>query len=117
MRNLQFRDHSLGGVVALYSIIHLSPTELAGVFAEFHRVLKPGGTVLLSFHIGDELRHVHEMLGHTVDLNFQFYQRSLVESCLERAGLPVSAYVERRPYPAEVPTTRGYLMAHRPPET
>jgi hypothetical protein len=53
------------------------------------------------------------MLGHTVDLDFQFYERTLVESCLEEAGMLVGAYVERRPYPTEVTTLRGYLMAHR----
>jgi ubiquinone/menaquinone biosynthesis C-methylase UbiE len=34
MRGLQFPDQTWGGIVALYSIIHVSPWELAGVFAE-----------------------------------------------------------------------------------
>ena len=113
MRSLQFPDETWGGIVALYSIIHVTPSELTGVFAEFYRVLRPGGTVLLSFHVGDEVRHVEEMLGRTVDLDFQFYERHLVESRLEQANLSVSAYVERPPYRTEVTTTRGYLLARR----
>jgi trans-aconitate methyltransferase/GNAT superfamily N-acetyltransferase len=113
MRSLQVPDQAWGGIVALYSIIHIAPSELTGVFVEFYRVLRPGGTVLLSFHVGDEVRHVEEMLGRTVDLDFQFYERPFVESSLEQAGLSVSAYVERQPYPTEVATTRGYLLARR----
>ncbi|WAL99535.1 class I SAM-dependent methyltransferase [Streptomyces sp. Je 1-369] len=28
--------------------------EIATVLAHFHRVLRPGGSLLLSFHVGDE---------------------------------------------------------------
>jgi hypothetical protein len=69
------------------------------------RGFRPGGTVLLSFHVGDEVRHIEEMLGRTVDVDFQFYERHLVESRLEQANLSVSAYVERPPYRTEVTTT------------
>ena len=72
MRNLHFPDQAWGGIMALYSIIHVTPSEMATVFAEFHRVLRPGGTVLVSFHVGDEVRHVEEMLGRAVDLDFHF---------------------------------------------
>lgn len=111
MRALPFPDGVWGGIVALYSIIHVEPTELAAVFREFSRVLRPGGTVLISFHIGDERRHVEEMLGSAVDLDFQFYRRGFVADGLEEAGLAVSAYIERQPYPHEVSTVRGYLLA------
>jgi len=113
MHDLHFPDQSWGGIVALYSIIHVSPSELTNVFAEFHRALRPGGTVLVSFHVGDEVRHVEEMLGRPVDLDFHFYERALVEACLEHAGLVLTAYIERRPYETEVATTRGYLLARR----
>ncbi|NUT42096.1 MAG: class I SAM-dependent methyltransferase, partial [Thermoactinospora sp.] len=36
-------DRSLGGIVAWYSIIHVPDERLPGVFAEFRRVLAPGG--------------------------------------------------------------------------
>jgi SAM-dependent methyltransferase len=49
-------DGALGGIVAWYSIIHTPPEELPVVFAEFHRVLAPGGHLLLAFQVGDEPR-------------------------------------------------------------
>jgi SAM-dependent methyltransferase len=113
MRALPVRDQTWGGIVAFYSIIHMSPAELPAVCREFHRTLRPGGMALLSFHLGDELRHVDELWGHPVSLDFQFYERSTVEHDLEAAGLEVDAYVERRPYEGEVETTRAYLITHR----
>jgi SAM-dependent methyltransferase len=113
MGDLPVLDQSWGGIVALYSIIHIPPAQLADVFVEFHRVLRQGAIVLLSFHVGDETRHVSEMLGHTVDLDFQFYEQPFVQAALEQAGFDVTAYLERAPYETEVATTRGYLMARR----
>jgi len=37
--------------------------------------------------------------------------RALVEEALEAAGLEVHAWIERRPYPAEHPSTRAYVLA------
>jgi SAM-dependent methyltransferase len=113
MRTLPVPDHSWGGIVAFYSIIHIPPPELPAVLAEFHRALRPGGIALLSFHLGSELRHLDDLWEHPVSLDFQFYERAPVERHLTAAGFLVDAYLERRPYPQEVETTRAYLLAHR----
>jgi SAM-dependent methyltransferase len=114
MRALPVPDQSWGGIVAFYSIIHVSPAQLSAVCREFHRALRPGGLALLSFHLGDELRHLDELWGHPVSLDFQFYERRTVEAALSAAGLAVDAFIERRPYEREVDTTRAYVLAHRP---
>ncbi|MEU5876794.1 class I SAM-dependent methyltransferase [Spirillospora sp. NPDC047279] len=114
MRDLHVPDQAWGGIVALYSIIHVPPAEIPAAFTEFHRVLKPGAPLLLSFHLGDEVRHLDEMWDHPVSLDFQFYLRPEIETALESAGFAIDAYVERRHYDHEVETTRAYLMAHRP---
>jgi SAM-dependent methyltransferase len=113
MRALPVADQSWGGIVAAYSIIHVPPPELPAVFAEFHRVLRPGGLVLLGFHLGSELRHLDDWWDHAVSLDFQFYERAPVEAALTAAGFIVDAYLERRSYPQEVETTRAYLLARR----
>jgi hypothetical protein len=43
----------LAGFLAWYSTIHTPPQDLLGVFAEFSRVLAPGGYLLVGFHVGD----------------------------------------------------------------
>src|SRR5581483_1441022 len=75
MLDLEVADGAWAGLVALYSIIHLEPRLVPRACAEFHRVLRPGGHVLVSFHLGQERRHLDEWWGHAVDLDFLFFER------------------------------------------
>ena len=68
--DLPAADGELGGIVAFYSIIHLAPDEHPAAFYEMHRALRPGGLLLLAFHVGTEVRHVDEWMGHDVDIDF-----------------------------------------------
>ncbi|MEV5975755.1 class I SAM-dependent methyltransferase [Streptomyces sp. NPDC052114] len=49
MDALDLPDGGLSGVVSWYSVIHVPPAELPPYFAEFRRVLAPGGHLLLAF--------------------------------------------------------------------
>ncbi|TXK34767.1 class I SAM-dependent methyltransferase [Nonomuraea sp. C10] len=49
MGALDVADGELGGLLSWYSLIHTPPTELPPYFAEFRRVLAPGGYLLLGF--------------------------------------------------------------------
>lgn len=49
MNALDLADDHLRGVVSWYSIIHVPPGEVPAYFAEFRRVLAPGGHLLLGF--------------------------------------------------------------------
>lgn len=46
---LDHADHSIGGIVSRYSLIHMPPDGLARVFGEWRRVLEPGAPALVSF--------------------------------------------------------------------
>jgi ubiquinone/menaquinone biosynthesis C-methylase UbiE len=54
MTDLALADASMAGLVAWYSLIHVPDDEISPVFAHFQRVLRPGGPLLLGFHVGDE---------------------------------------------------------------
>src|SRR5262249_35704259 len=55
MKSLDLPDASLVGLIAFYAIVHFENSELEIVFREMRRVLRPGGLVMISFHIGDEV--------------------------------------------------------------
>ena len=49
MTGLDVPAHSVAGVLAWYSTIHLPPEELDGVLAGFRRLLAPGGVLVVGF--------------------------------------------------------------------
>ncbi|MCK9877311.1 methyltransferase domain-containing protein [Frankia sp. Ag45/Mut15] len=49
MHRLGFGAQTLSGIVAWFSMIHLPPGAVPQLFAEFRRVLAPGGQLLLAF--------------------------------------------------------------------
>jgi SAM-dependent methyltransferase len=112
MKSLDLPAESLAGIVAFYSIVHFEPAELDAVFRECRRVLKPGGSMLLAFHIGDEAVHVDDLWGSPVNLDFRFHRPDDVISRLSSADLIVTESVEREPYEGvEYPSRRSYLFA------
>ena len=118
MLALDLPDRCLGGVVAWYSIIHVPDDELPRAFAEFFRVLVPGGHLLLAFQAGTEVSHRAELDGHAVSLDFHRRQPEQVADVLSQAGLDVRARVLRQPdgageFPERSP--QAYLLARRPP--
>src|SRR4051812_5800030 len=63
MLDLDIPDDCLGGIAALYSVIHVPPDRLGDCFEGLHRVLRPSGYALISFHVGDETVHLEEWWG------------------------------------------------------
>lgn len=117
MTELELQNNSLGGIVAWYSIIHIPDEDLLDVFAQFCRVLAPGAPVLLSFAVGDEALHRHEVGGHEVSLDFHPRQPDTVTDLLAEAGLSERARLVRQPdeegeFREWVP--QSYLLARKP---
>jgi ubiquinone/menaquinone biosynthesis C-methylase UbiE len=112
MRSLSHDDHRFGAVVAMYSLIHFNESELSAALREIHRVLVPGGVLLASFHRGRASRHVDELLGQRVDLDFYFFEPDQIRRALTGAGFEIDRLLERGPYPdVEAQTDRFYLIA------
>ncbi|MFI6371968.1 class I SAM-dependent DNA methyltransferase [Streptomyces sp. NPDC050546] len=115
MTALDLPDETLGGIVALYSIIHVPDDHLPSVFAEFHRVLLPGAPVLLGFQSGDEDGHqrLTERFGSSISLDFYWRTPESVATTLTEAGLRLHARVFREPE-GEEKRPRAFLLAYKP---
>jgi SAM-dependent methyltransferase len=115
MRALELPDGSWGGIACFYAIIHIPGDEIVAALGELRRVLRPGGWLLLTFHIGDEVRHFDELWGEPVDLDFRFFRTEEMVGYLRAAGFTLGETVEREPYSGvEVQTRRAYLFARQP---
>ncbi|GAA4233203.1 class I SAM-dependent methyltransferase [Actinomadura meridiana] len=110
MASLDIPDASLGGALVWFSTIHTAPDDLPLIFAEFHRVLAPGGHLLTAFQTreGD----APEAFDHKVTLAYRWPIEAL-SVLLREAGLVELARVRREPLPEErLPT--GYLLLRKP---
>jgi SAM-dependent methyltransferase len=115
MMALPLRDECVAGIVAFYAIVNTPPDSLLTVLQEMLRVLQPGGLLLLSFHIGDQVLHPDEFLGQHISMDFFFFQPSLIRRHLETAGFAIEEIIEREPYAPEVEyqSRRAYIFARR----
>lgn len=115
MRSLEIENEALGGIAAFYSIIHIPRPEVVAALVEMKRVLRPGGLLLLTFHIGDDVLHLADWWGRRVSVDFIFFRPEEMTGFLRTAGLEVEEVVERDPYPeVEHPSRRTYIFARKP---
>ena len=115
MLSLPDADNSWGGIAAFYCIIHIPREQVVVALGEMKRVLKPGGVLLVTFHIGEEIKHLDEWWEKPVNLDFAFYLPDQMEAWLKEAGFDLMETLVREPNPdVEVATRRAYLFARKP---
>ncbi|MFB7668028.1 class I SAM-dependent methyltransferase [Kitasatospora sp. NPDC056138] len=112
MNALDLADEALGGVLARYSIIHTPPEHLPAVFAEFHRVLAPGGHLLLAFQVSDEPLIPVQAFDHKVSLAYRWSPDRIVGLLLD-AGLVEVARLLREPAETER-FGQAYVLVRKP---
>ncbi|HYI21355.1 MAG TPA: methyltransferase domain-containing protein [Candidatus Limnocylindrales bacterium] len=114
---LPFATASMGGLVAFYSIVHFDDDQMERALAEMVRVLRPGGLVALTFHIGDEVIHGDSWWDAPIELDFRFLPTELVADMMSRSGLSRVSVEERDPYAPEVEfqSRRAYVTGSRLP--
>jgi SAM-dependent methyltransferase len=115
MLSLPDADNSWGGIAAFYCIIHIPREQVLDALGEMKRVLKPGGILLVTFHIGEEIKDMDEWWEKPVNLDFAFYLPNQMEAWLKEAGFDLMETLMREPNPeVEVATRRAYLFARKP---
>jgi SAM-dependent methyltransferase len=120
MTALDAPDASWGGALALYSIIHMSPGDRRGAFHEIARALRPGGWLLVAFHVSSADHptgssvHLETWFDASVDLTAYFLDPEQILGELREAGLELRARLDREPWTdAEYPSRRCYALARR----
>jgi ubiquinone/menaquinone biosynthesis C-methylase UbiE len=113
MTDLNLADASMAGLIAWYSLIHVPDDEIGSVLTQFRRVLRPGGPLLLSFHVGDESRlKTQGYGGHPMKVYVHRRRPDQVVAWLNDAGFTVEAQMTLS---SAESTLGGILFARRRP--
>lgn len=108
-REIPAPDASLGGILAWYSLIHTPPAEVPAVLAEFARVLRPGGSLLIGYFDGT----AREAFAHRVTTAY-FWSAEALGALLVDAGFTVVSAERRDRRPGEASSRpHGALTAVR----
>jgi len=111
MTDLQLGDASVAGLLAFWSLIHIPDDAVATVFGHFRRVLRPGGPLLLGFHVGGESHlKTQGYGGHPMHVYVHRRQPDRVAAWLRDAGFTVEAQMLLDPgetHPGAVLFARG----------
>jgi SAM-dependent methyltransferase len=103
-------DDTYGAVLSWYSIIHTPPDERATVWTQLRRVLRPGGTLLVAFKVGDSCHHLNRAYGLEVSLDVYWLPVDQVCDGLSAAGFDITAKIERAPVNGER-QPQGFVVA------
>ncbi len=119
------RAHGWGAIVSCHSTIHLAPSELPPLFAEFARVLRPGGWVLLIVRLGEEVQYVYvdpetgrggpqPVEPGDVSVGVVLHDPEQVLQAVRAAGFVDVEWYVRGAYPDEPDPTKLLVLARTP---
>ncbi|WP_370965819.1 class I SAM-dependent methyltransferase [Amycolatopsis sp. cg9] len=111
MTDLDRPDASVAGVLAFWSLIHVPDDEVPVALAQFRRVLRPGGVLVLGYHVGAGSRlKTQGYGGHPMRVHVHLRQPWWLAGRVRKAGFTVDAewLLDQE---AEVP--QGILFAKR----
>jgi len=112
---LDIADDTFAGITGFYALVNIPRPEIVRALGELRRVLKPGGILLLAFHIGNHTLHQDEWWGAEVSLYFYFFRADEMTGYLKAAGFEIDEVIEREPYPEiEQQNRRAYIFARKP---
>ena len=103
MTELDLPDASVAGLLAFWSLVHIPDSALPEVFAQFRRVLRVGGPLVVGFHVGEGSRLKSEGYGgHPMKVYVHRRQPAQLAALMREAGFTVEAQLLLSP-DAEVP--------------
>lgn len=92
MTDLPLPNASVGALLAFWSLIHIPDDTVPTVLGHFRRVVRPGGPLLLGFHVGDDSRlKTQGYGGHPMNVYVHRRRPEQVVGWLSEAGFTVEA--------------------------
>lgn len=112
LTSLDIADSSLAGIIARYSLIHVTPARLSDVFGEWFRVLEPRAPVLVSFFASNSAVTHGLSFDHAVVTAHALFPET-VAATMQAVGFNSFEVSTRKPLAGERPLDHGTILARR----
>ena len=113
MLAMRFGSGSLDGLVACYALPYVPKAHIPALLAEFRRVLRPGGHLLVVAKEGEGEGYLDDPMGSGLRTFFASFTESELKGLVEANGFTCTFSVTRAPYPEEYQVGRIFLLAER----
>ncbi len=115
LRALDAVDHSLAGIIAFYSLIHLPRAEIVPALRHLRDKLAPNGFLMAAYHLQNaewQDRTLNDWWNIPVNITFLFHTREDLTQYFTDAGYKIEMLTVRAPYAEhEAQTHRAYILA------
>ncbi|MEW5870964.1 MAG: GNAT family N-acetyltransferase [Chloroflexota bacterium] len=113
LADLPFDPTSFDGIIAYYSIIHTPKRYVSELFAEFHRLLKPGGFLLVAVKAGETEGYVANFLETEAEIYFSLFTLAEIRGYFDQAGFLLEFLEQRNPYDFEISNERIFAIGKK----
>ena len=103
-----FEDAAFDAIIAFYSIIYTPRQHVAQLFAEFNRILKVGGKLLVVVKKGTEEGLIDNEWYEGNPVYFTHFMEDELRAYFADAGFTLNSLAVRQPYDFEFPVDRIY---------
>jgi 2-polyprenyl-3-methyl-5-hydroxy-6-metoxy-1,4-benzoquinol methylase len=113
MSKINFPDSSFDAIYSLYAVIHVPREEHRTILMNFHRLLRPGGFLLLCTGAGDLPEDVSEYFGQ--DMYWSHYNAETNLATVRECGFEVLRWeLVGDTLDPEIESKHLFLMAEKP---
>ena len=111
--NLPFDNNSFDGVISYYSVINTPKIYVHRLFAEFCRVIKPDGYLLVAVKVGTAEGYIYDLLGIKTKIYSTVFTQEEIVAFFNEAGFKLEFCDKRNPYDFEISNERIFAIGKK----
>ena len=111
--NLPFDNNSFDGVISYYSVINTPKIYVHRLFAEFRRVIKPDGYLLVAVKVGTTEGYIYDLLGIKTKIYSTVFTQEEIVAFFNEAGFKLEFCDKRNPYDFEISNERIFAIGKK----
>ena len=111
--SMPFNNNMFEGLISYYSIINTPKIYVNKLFAEFRRVLKPNGCLLVAVKAGVSEGYINELLGIKTKIYSSLFTKEEISGYFKEVNFQMEFLDKRNPYDFEISNERIFAIGRK----